>query len=424
MSNEPGYKYHPANTGKSWSGLLENPGRLAAPLIIASVISSLVSVAASGIFMGLGIVAWISDCVLNRKFILSSPPFKWYLFLFVLLTAVSAAFSEEPLRDIWHLRGCIKFIIPFLLLTYMTKPQVKTALFWIFGISGISMVWGFLQFLLSEGVNLLDRIDGFMSHWMTYSGQLMMVSIACTAYGIYFLKSRKGGRKIGSIAWFLFSSLMAGILVLTYTRSAWGGILGGLAVLTALNLKARWVLALGAAVIFIFMMMPAPVHERLSSGFDLRDTTTRGRLDIWRSGISVALENPVTGVGFSSVAGESLKYRRERDLPEWAYQHSHNNVIQVAATSGIPAAMVWIAMWLKIILDFFRIQRQGREDEFSAVQATAGISILVAFHLMGLLEFNFGDSEVLTLLLFFISVPYVLSGSFLPQPSTGSGNMQ
>ena len=172
------------------------------------------------------------------------------------------------------------------------------------------------------------------------------------------------------------------------------------------------------------MMMPAPVHERLSSGFDLRDTTTRGRLDIWRSGISVALENPVTGVGFSSVAGESLKYRRERDLPEWAYQHSHNNVIQVAATSGIPAVMVWIAMWLKIILDFFRIQRQVREDEFSAVQATAGISILVAFHLMGLLEFNFGDSEVLTLLLFFISVPYVLSGSFLPQPSTGSGNMQ
>ncbi|MFH1965532.1 MAG: O-antigen ligase family protein [Acidobacteriota bacterium] len=424
MSNEPGYKYHLANTGKSWPGLLENPGCLVAPLIIASVISSIVSVAASGIFMGLGIVAWISDCVLNRKFILSSPPFKRWLLLFLLLTVVSALFSKEPLQDIWHLKICIKFIIPFLLLTYITRPQVKTALFWIFGISGISMVWGFLQFLLSDGVNLLDRIDGFMSHWMTYSGQLMMVSIACTAYGIYFLKSRKGVRKLESLPWFLFSSLMAGILVLTYTRSAWGGMLGGLAVLTALNLRSRWVLALSAAVIFIFVMMPAPVHERISSGFDPRDTTTRGRLDIWRSGISVALENPVIGVGFSSVAGESLKYRRERDLPEWAYQHSHNNVIQVAATSGIPAVMVWIAMWLKILQDFFRIRLQGREDEFSAVQASAGISILIAFHLMGLMEFNFGDSEVLTLLLFFISVPYVLSGSFLPQQSSGSGNMQ
>ena len=423
MSKTPGGKYHLAKTEKFWSGHLGNPGLLVAPLIIAAVISSIVSVAASGIFMGLGFVAWITDCILKRRLILSSPPFKWYLLLFFFLTAVSAVFSEEPLRDIRHLRSLIKFFIPFLLLTYMTRSQVKIALFWIFGISGISMIWGFMQFWLADGVDLLDRIDGFMSHWMTYSGQLMMVCIASAAYGAYFLKSQKGGRRLQSLFWFFFSSLMAGILILTYTRSAWGGLLGGLGVLAALNLRVRWVLALGGAVIVVFLMMPSPVQERLRSGFDLRDTTTRGRLDIWKSGIRVALENPVTGVGFSSVAGESLKYRREKDLPEWAYQHSHNNVIQVAATSGIPAVLVWIILWLKIIQDFFRIRRRETKDEFAAVQAAAGISILVAFHLMGLLEFNFGDSEVLTLLLFFISVPYVLSGSFISRQAGGSGNM-
>ncbi len=424
MRNEPGKKSHPSKIGNSWAGRLVNPGPLVAPLITAAVVASLVSVAASGIFLGLGIIAWISDCLLNKRFILSAPPFKWYLFLFLFLTVISAVFSEEPLRDISHLKVFIKFIIPFLLLTYMTRSQVKKSLLWIFGVSGISMAWGFLQFWFSGGVNLLHRIDGFMSHWMTYSGQLMMVFISAAAYGIYFLQSRKGARKVESLPWFVFSSLMAVILVLTYTRSAWGGMLGGLAVLTALNLRARWVAALGALVILVLVMMPAPLHERLISGFDPRDTTTRGRLDIWRSGICVALEHPLTGVGFSSVAGESLKYRTERDLPAWAYQHSHNNVIQVAATSGIPAVLAWIAIWLKIIWDFFRVRSRSRQDEFLTAQAAAGISILTAFHLMGLLEFNFGDSEVLTLLLFFISIPYILQGSFLQRETGGSGNIQ
>jgi (heptosyl)LPS beta-1,4-glucosyltransferase len=170
-------------------------------------------------------------------------------------------------------------------------------------------------------------------------------------------------------------------------------------------------------VILIALMMPDPIQQRLLSGFDPSDTTTRGRLDIWRSGIFVVLDNPLTGVGYSSVAVESLKYRRESDLPEWAYQHSHNNLIQVAATSGIPAVIAWIALWLKIIWDFFRIRHRCGKDEFVSVQAAAGISILVAFHLMGMLEYNFGDSEVLTLLLFFISVPYVLSRTSAPRDS-------
>ena len=222
VSNESGKKSRLVETVYRWASRLGNLGSLVAPLIAASVAGSLVSVAASGVLLGLGILAWISDCLLKRKLILSAPPFTWFLLVFLLFTVLSAVFSAEPLRDLRHLKVFIKFLIPFLLLTYMTGLQVKKALFWIFGISGASMAWGFLQFWMSDGVNLLHRIDGFMSHWMTYSGQLMMVLVAVTAYGIYVLKSRKGVGKLEGLPWLLFASLMAGILVLTYTRSAWG----------------------------------------------------------------------------------------------------------------------------------------------------------------------------------------------------------
>ena len=423
MNKQTGRKLYPLEKGPPWAGLSKSPGSLAAVLVLASVVSSLVSVAASGIFLGLGLLAWITDCAKSRKIVLRSVPFSWFLLLFLLLTVLSAVFSEDPWRDIRHLKSCIKFIIPFILVTYMTGKQARTTLFWIFGISGISMLWGLRQFLSSDGVDLLDRIDGFMSHWMTYSGQLMMVLVASAAYGVYVLKRSEGSRKLYSFLWFSFSALIAGILILTYTRSAWGGVIGGIAVLTVLNLRMRWLLVLGAAVVLMAALMPVSLQNRLTSGFDPQDTTTRGRLDIWRSGIIVALENPLAGVGFSSVPAESLKYREEKDLPEWAYQHSHNNLIQVAATSGIPAVIAWISLWLKIFWDFFRIRAGHKRNVFITVQASAGIAILAAFHLMGLLEFNFGDSEIMMLLLFFISIPYVLSREAETRKSTESGNM-
>ena len=391
------------------------------PLIIASVIASLVSVAASGIFLGLGLIAWFADCAAKRRVVARFPAFKWYFLLFFLLTAVSASFSEEPLRDLRILKSLIKFIILFLLVTYMTRGQIKNALLWIFGVAGVSMLWGLMQYGLSDGVDLLQRIDGFMSHWMTFSGQLMMVLIASAAYGIHHLKSGESKRKLQGLGWMLFSALMAGTVVLTYTRSAWGGVLGGLVVLAVLNLKLKWIAMLAAVILLSAVMMPASVHERLVSGFDLEDTTTRGRLDIWRSGILVALEHPLTGAGYSSIAEESLRHRKETDLPAWAYQHSHNNLIQIAATSGIPALLAWIAMWLKLFWDFFRIRHFNRGDEFVAIQASAGISILIAFHLMGMMEFNFGDSEVLTPCSFSYRSPMPHKRAMLPGKGMAGG---
>ena len=425
MNTQTGRTYNLLKTAKSWAGLNKDPGSMASVLVLAAVVSSLVSVAASGIFLGLGIVAWIVDRAGKRRMVLKEVPFRWYLFLFLALTALSAVLSVEPLRDTLHMKSCIKFVIPFLLITYMTENQARKALFWIFGIAGVSMAWGLIQFLTSDGVNLLDRIDGFMSHWMTYSGQMMMVLVASAAWGVGMLRSSRGGRRLLSIPWFLFSALMAGVLVLTYTRSAWGGALGGLGVLVLLNLRPRWLLVLLAGVVIAFFLMPASVQDRLASGFDPADTTTRGRLDIWQSGIRVALENPFTGVGYSSVPAESLKFREETDLPEWAYQHSHNNLIQVAATSGIPSLLAWLALWLKIAWDFFRIWRRDRKDVFVSVQAAGGLAVLAAFHLMGLLEFNFGDSEILMLLLFFVSIPYVLHRDFearMAGETPGNGN--
>ena len=74
---------------------------------------------------------------------------------------------------------------------------------------------------------------------------------------------------------------------------------------------------------------------------------------------------------------------------------------------GIPAALVWILLWVWILRDFWIMRRESL-DPFLDYLAVNGISVLVAFQLAGLLEYNFGDSEIAILLFFFVTAPYTV----------------
>jgi O-antigen ligase len=108
------------------------------------------------------------------------------------------------------------------------------------------------------------------------------------------------------------------------------------------------------------------------------------------------------------VAAEAAGYRQEQEFPEWAYQHLHNNVIQIAAEVGIPALLVWLGLWLWIAYDLLGFRRRNREDLLASSLALIALCAIAAFHLMGLLEYNAGDSEVVTLMIFFVSAAYAV----------------
>ena len=53
-------------------------------------------------------------------------------------------------------------------------------------------------------------------------------------------------------------------------------------------------------------------------------------------------------------------------------------------------------------------KRGDKNDSILSCMSTVGIGVITSFLLAGLFEYNFGDSEILILLLFFVTVPYVL----------------
>ncbi len=373
-------------------------------LLVGGVVASLASVFISSLLLVLGVTAWMWDCFQQRRFILRMPPFKFFMFAFLFLVLVSILFSSDRFASALYLKKLLKYFLVFLLYTYLTRGQIEKGLKWIFLVAGASAFWGICQYFWFGEVDLLHRIDGFMSHWMTFSGQLMICAVALASYMVFLWRTRSLESWRNRVLLLCFPLILFALL-LTMTRSAWIGVAGGLFFLVA-SIKFRWVAAGVLVALLVLVFLPASFKVRLYSGFDLRDTTTRGRIEIFQTGFRLIAANPLTGVGPRMVAKEAGNYRQEQEFPEWAYQHFHNNFLQIAAESGIPALLVWLGLWLWIAYDLLGHLRLRGADLFASSLALMALCVAVAFHLMGLLEYNAGDSEVATLMIFFVTAAY------------------
>ena len=197
-------------------------------------------------------------------------------------------------------------------------------------------------------------------------------------------------------------------LILTHTRSAWLGTIGGMLLLLWV-FRFRWLIAGFGVLVFLFIFLPTSFKQRLYSSFDLADRTTRVRLELLNTGRNIIEVCPWLGLGPRMVPRLYQDYNETDEFPGSIYQHLHNNFVQIAAEMGLITLGVWLAIWVCLLRDFIRFARRSRSDRWSFSVAMTGIGVVVAFLLAGLFEYNFGDSEVLILLLFLVTVPYVAS---------------
>ena len=389
--------------------------------LMGGVVSSLLSIAVSDILFGISILLWIVHCWKRRKLSLKVPPFIAFLAAFVAAVLIAVAFSSDVLVSAAYLKKFIKLFYVLLIFTYLNRERVEYALKAMAMVLGISAVYGILQYFWLLDINLVNRIDGFMGHWMTFSGQLMLVSVALGGYLLFYRLPQtlagEGEERVGLLsrevlslgAWSVLLALFLFVLVLTHTRSSWLGTVGGLLLLLSVY-RVRWLLAGIFILIALFIVFPSGLKERFYSSFDLTDTTTRIRIELLLTGRNMIVAHPWTGLGPNMVSRRYQDYNETDEFPTWIYQHLHNNFLQIAAEMGVMTLLIWVALWVRLFWDFARFFRDPASDRFSSCLAMSGIGVLVAFLLAGLFEYNFGDSEILILLLFFITIPYVVHG--------------
>ncbi|MFQ5722160.1 MAG: O-antigen ligase family protein, partial [Candidatus Aminicenantales bacterium] len=87
--------------------------------------------------------------------------------------------------------------------------------------------------------------------------------------------------------------------------------------------------------------------------------------------------------------------------------HLHNNLTQIAAERGLLTLTAWLAF---IIWSFISLLKLAKNKDPSLLPlAAAGVAVLLGLWAAGLFEYNFADSEITTLFLYIITIPFTLA---------------
>jgi O-antigen ligase len=122
-------------------------------------------------------------------------------------------------------------------------------------------------------------------------------------------------------------------------------------------------------------------------------------------------DRPVFGLGPELVKPYYTLYR-DPDAPRWRVPHLHDNVLQIAAASGVFAAAAYLALVGLVLarasaLLLFERRNVGLtpSGDQTLVAAAAFLAVTAA-SIAGLFEYNFGDKEVLMATLPLFALPF------------------
>lgn len=259
---------------------------------------------------------------------------------------------------------------------------------------------GLTQFLVGYG-DIDNRIRGPLSHYMTFSGLLLVGDLLLLAR-----LTRPGGWRSPWrwVALVLINAALLGSL----TRSAWVALALTLLVLVWIR-RPRFLLLVPTAALFFLLVAPVPLLHRVASITDLKDESNYDRLCMARAAYRMIAERPLFGIGPNLVKHRYPIYR-ETTAPRYTVPHLHNSFLQLAAERGLPALLAYLALTALALRQAWRLARQ--EGGWSSPRGDLLLGVvlaLLAFNLAGLFENNWGDTEVQRLVLFVLAVPFVLA---------------
>ena len=324
--------------------------RAAFYLTCGSLISILFSIAVSQILLALALAALLLSSEPLRL-----PPVKLPLALFMLGTVVSLLLSGHIRDGTPQIRKF--FVLAVLLVVYSTFRKIQeiraVILIWA-GVATLSAVRSLFQFLQKYrdaqqqhqdfyNFYIGARISGFMSHWMTFGGEEMIVLLLLASY--LFFSGAPRWKKAG---WFC-AIILATSMVLGLTRSIF--LLGfPVGLLYLLWFWRKWlVVAVPVVAVLALLVAPAVLRERVASIVQPHGTTDSNehRAILRETGVAIIRAHPWFGLGPEQIKAQFEQWVPAdipRPLPEGWYGHLHNIYLQYAAERGVPTmlAMLWL----------------------------------------------------------------------------------
>lgn len=357
----------------------------------------MVSISLVQIFLFFSLICWIIILIQEKQKI-QFPSFFWPLITYAVLSLVSAFLSVNPEISLKDSRELLLFlIIPIVYTGFRKTPTLNKAHTAILVSGYLSCLYSFLYFFFKASPG--ERITGFMGHYMTQAGLLLLFSCMTLSK---FVFTRNKVRYLWGMG-FLFS---IPALILTQTRSAWIGLVIAVSLILLLY-KPKTLIFVPLAVGLLILGSPRPIKERVFSIFSLKNQSNKQRIEYIKAGIKIIGEFPFFGTGPDTV--DMVFQNPKYDLSEEAKRnvHLHNNIIQIGAERGIPTLLAWLAFMIWTFLSL--IKHLKNKDPGLVSLTAAALAAVLGLAAAGLFEYNFADSEITILFLYMITIPFSLA---------------
>ncbi len=319
--------------------------------------------------------------------------------LFVFLSVLSAVFSTDVVRSVVAVKGLVSFSLVLLVALLVDDDADAHVVVDAFRLTTLYLVLrGLVDWFLLGQDNVDARLSGGLSIYMTYAGLLMALALVLAARAL-----TRGGPAPGRLADGLLAVAATVLVGLTFTRSAYLGLAAGLLVLVA-TARPRLGLVIPPLAVLLVLVLPSGVVERAATSFDRNDVTARDRLAMWRAGAVMVSERPLFGVGPGRIKALYPHYRQP-GFVEPSVGHLHDNVVNVAAETGIPSALAYLALVAVAALRAWPLARDRSRPGVRAL-ARGALAANAALFVAGIFEYNFGDVEVLRLMLVVLALPF------------------
>lgn len=225
---------------------------------------------------------------------------------------------------------------------------------------------------------------------------ILMVFACAVGLGIFIVKLFRSinGPKNGDLAtvWqsfalFVFPLLLSSLLF-NLKRGPWIGVAAGLGVWLFIYRK-RFLAPLFVVALAVISLV-APVRDRLAQSYE-HFFILGGRSAIWEIGVELSSRYPL-GIGYDN---SGMLNRFSPEIPK-NLNHFHNNFLNILVELG----WLGLAVYCWWIVSILRLGFRERGSPLTIALASA----LISWQFAGLVEYNFGDSEVLLMALVLIAI--------------------